>query len=139
MRDTISSGIGSLLSVMASHARSSITFGADAPSHLISTRIQSGVRTDSGEERIIEIQGRPEESRICTSYVERNNLTIRMQLRRFTRLTNGFSKKLANLRAMVALFLAYYNFCRIHGSLRVTPAMAAGITDRVWELLELVA
>jgi len=87
----------------------------------------------------VEIQGRPEESRICTSYVERNNLTIRMQLRRFTRLTNGFSKKLVNLKAMVALFLAYYNFCRIHGSLRVTPAMAAGITDRVWELSELVA
>ncbi len=62
-----------------------------------------------------------------------------MQLRRFTRLTNGFSKKLANLKAMVVLFLAYYNFCRIHGSLRVTPAMAAGITDRVWELSELVA
>ena len=86
----------------------------------------------------IEIAGRPERSRICTSYVERNNLTVRMQLRRFTRLTNGFSKKLANLKAMLALFLAYYNFCRIHGSLRVTPAMAAGITDRVWEVRDLL-
>ena len=86
----------------------------------------------------ISVSGQPEPSRICTSYVERNNLTIRMQLRRFSRLTNGFSKKLVNLRAMVALFMAYYNFCRIHGSLRVTPAMAAGITDRVWELSELI-
>ena len=87
----------------------------------------------------VEIAGRPDRSRICTSYVERNNLTIRMQLRRFTRLTNGFSKKLAGLKAMVAVFICYYNFCRIHGSLRVTPAMAAGLTDRVWELEELVA
>jgi IS1 family transposase len=86
----------------------------------------------------IEIAGRPEPSRICTSYVERNNLTIRMQLRRFTRLTNGFSKKLANLKAALALHFAWYNFCRIHGSLRVTPAMAAGLTDRVWDLRELL-
>lgn len=86
----------------------------------------------------IRIQGNPRESRVSTSYVERNNLTFRMQMRRFTRLTNGFSKKLANLRAMVSLFVAYYNFCRIHGSLRVTPAMAAGVTDHVWELAELV-
>ncbi len=87
----------------------------------------------------IAVAGQPEPSRICTSYVERNNLTIPMQLRRFTRLTNGFSKKLANLKVMVALFICYYNFCRIHGSLRVTPAMAAGITDHVWDLEELVA
>ena len=86
----------------------------------------------------IPIQGNPQSSRITTSYVERNNLTVRMQLRRFTRLTNGFSKKLANLKAMLALFLAYYNFCRIHGSLRVTPAMAAGVTDRVWAIEDLI-
>ena len=85
------------------------------------------------------IQGRPRWNGICTSRIERNNLTFRMQMRRFTRLTNGFSKKLANLRAMVWLFVAYYNFCRVHGSLRVTPAMAAGITDHVWDLAELVA
>ena len=85
------------------------------------------------------LQGDPRPERICTSYVERNNLTFRMQMRRFTRLTNGFSKKLANLRAMVWLWIAYYNFCRIHGSIRVTPAMAAGITDHVWDLAELVA
>jgi IS1 family transposase len=86
----------------------------------------------------IQVAGRPEPSRICTSYVERHNLTIRMQLRRFTRLTNGFSKKLANLKAMLALYFAYYNFCRIHGSLRVTPAMEAGVADRVWDLRELL-
>jgi IS1 family transposase len=85
------------------------------------------------------LQGNPRPERICTSYVERNNLTFRMQMRRFTRLTNGFSKKLANLRAMVWLWIAYYNFCRIHGSIRVTPAMAAGVTDHVWDLAELVA
>ena len=62
-----------------------------------------------------------------------------MQIRRFTRLTNGFSKKLANLRAALALHFAHYNFCRIHGSLRVTPAMAAGLTDHVWDLADLVA
>jgi IS1 family transposase len=86
----------------------------------------------------VEIAGRPNWFKVCTSYVERHNLTIRMQLRRFTRLTNGFSKKLANLKAMVALYICYYNFCRIHSSLRVTPAMAAGVTDRVWNLNELI-
>lgn len=86
----------------------------------------------------IQLAGRPEPSRICTSYVERNNLTIRMQLRRFTRLTNGLSKKLENLKAALSLHFAWYNFCWIHGSLRVTPAMAAGITDRVWDLRELL-
>jgi IS1 family transposase len=75
---------------------------------------------------------------ICTSHVERNNLTIRHFIKRFTRLTLCFSKKLENLAAAVALHVAYYNFCRVHGSLRVTPAMAAGITDHVWELGELL-
>lgn len=88
---------------------------------------------------ITEISGHPDRSRICTSYVERNNLTIRMQLRRFTRLTNGFSRKLANLKAALALHFAWYNFCRIHSSLRITPAMAAGVTDRVWDLGDLLA
>jgi hypothetical protein len=71
-------------------------------------------------------KGKPQWRRISTSYVERNNLTFRVQMRRFTRLTNGSSEKLENLRAMVWLFVAYYNSCRVHGSLRVTPAMAAG-------------
>ena len=77
--------------------------------------------------------------RVCTSYVERNNWTIRTALRRFTRLSNGFSRKLDNLRAAVALWLWYYNFCRIHGTTRVTPAMALGVTDRLWDLGELVS
>lgn len=84
------------------------------------------------------INGTPNPNRISTSYVERANLTMRMAIRRFTRLTNAFSKKLENLKAAVALHFAYYNFVRVHGSLRVTPAMAAGITDRVWNLEELI-
>jgi hypothetical protein len=73
------------------------------------------------------ISGDPEMARISTSHIERTNLTVRMQLRRFTRLTNGFSKKLANLRAAVSLFMTWYNFCRVHQTLRVTPAMEAGL------------
>jgi len=76
---------------------------------------------------------------ISTSHVERNNLTIRTFMKRFTRLSLGFSKKLENLAAAVALHVAHYNFCRIHGTLRMTPAMAAGVTDHVWELDELLA
>ena len=79
----------------------------------------------------IPVMGSPEPQRISTSHVERQNLTIRMQLRRFTRLTNAFSKKLENMRAALALHFAHYNFCRIHQSLRITPAMAAGIIDEV--------
>lgn len=84
------------------------------------------------------ITGRPTLSRISTSYVERNNLTMRMMMRRFTRLTNAFSKKVANLRAQVALHFAHYNFVRIHQTLRCTPAMQAGITDHVWGFQELL-
>ena len=83
--------------------------------------------------------GRPDPDHISTSYVERQNLTMRMAIRRFTRLTNAFSKKLENLKAAVALHFAYYNFCRIHQTLRVTPAMEAGLADHVWELRELLS
>jgi hypothetical protein len=77
---------------------------------------------------------------ICTSHVERNNLSIRTFMRRFTQLSLGFSKKLENLAAAVALHVAHYNFCRVHGGLeKITPAMAAGVTDHVWELSELLA
>ena len=76
--------------------------------------------------------GNPDRKKICTSYVERQNLTIRMQMRRFTRLTNAFSKKLENLKAAVALHFYYYNFMRIHQTLRVTPAMEAGLTNKIW-------
>ena len=84
------------------------------------------------------ITGRPHPRYISTSYIERQNLTIRMQARRFTRLTNAFSKKLSNLKAQVALHFAHYNFVRIHQTLRITPAMAAGITDHLWGLEDLV-
>ena len=83
------------------------------------------------------ILGNPNIKAISTSFVERQNLTMRMSMRRFTRLTNGFSKKVDNLKAAVALHFAHYNFMRIHRTLRVTPAMEAGITDHVWGWEEL--
>jgi transposase-like protein/IS1 family transposase len=82
--------------------------------------------------------GNPDPDHISTSFVERQNLTMRMAIRRFTRLTNAFSKKLLNLKMAVALHFAYYNFCRTHKTLRVTPAMEAGITDHVWTIAELM-
>ena len=87
---------------------------------------------------VVPVVGTPDPKRICTSHIERQNLTMRMQIRRFTRLTNGFSKKFENHWAALALWFAFYNFCRIHSSIRVTPAMEAGITDHVWELAELL-
>jgi IS1 family transposase len=80
------------------------------------------------------IEGSPDPKHISTSYVERSNLTLRMQNRRFTRLTNAFSKKAENHAYSVALFVFFYNFCRIHKTLRVTPAMEAGVTDRLWSV-----
>jgi IS1 family transposase len=85
-----------------------------------------------------EITGQPDAKHVSTSYVERQNLTMRMHMRRFTRLTNGFSKKLENHVAAIALHFMYYNFVRIHQTLRVTPAMAAGVTDRMWEIADIV-
>jgi hypothetical protein len=87
----------------------------------------------------IVIAGHPDAKRISTSYVERQNLTMRMQMRRFTRLTNAFSKSLVSLRAAVALHFAHYNFVRPHITLRITPAMAAGVTDHFWNLADLLA
>jgi IS1 family transposase len=84
------------------------------------------------------VTGRPDARHISTSYVERQNLTMRMSMRRFTRLTNGFSKKIENHQHALALYFMYYNFCRVHQTLRVTPAMEAGISDHVWNLSELV-
>ena len=85
------------------------------------------------------ITGQPKNKDISTSFVERQNLTMRMHMRRFTRLTNGFSKKVENHMHMVALYTMFYNFCRIHKTLRVTPAMEAGLTDRVWEIEDILA
>jgi IS1 family transposase len=84
------------------------------------------------------ITGSPEPKHISTSYIERQNLTMRMGMRRFTRLTNAFSKKLENHIASIAIHCMYYNFVRIHQTLRVTPAMAAGVTARLWEIEDLV-
>ena len=84
------------------------------------------------------IVGYPDPKHVSTSYVERQNLTMRMSMRRFTRLTNAFSKKIENHVATVALHCMYYNFCRIHQALRVTPAMAAGVTDRLWSIEDLI-
>lgn len=85
------------------------------------------------------VSGDPDMAKVCTSHVERQNLTMRMSMRRFTRLTNGFSKKFDNHVHALALYFAFYNFCRIHKSLKITPAMAAGVTDRLWSLEDIVA
>ena len=85
----------------------------------------------------MKITGNPDERHISTSFVERQNLTMRMSMRRFTRLTNAFSKKLDNHKAAVALYFMWYNFARIHQTLRVTPAMEAGISDHVWSAEEI--
>ncbi len=84
------------------------------------------------------VSGNPDPKHVSTSYVERQNLTMRMSMRRFTRLTNAFSKKFENHCHAIALYFMYYNFCRVHQTLRVTPAMEAGLTDHVWTLEELV-
>ena len=99
------------------------------------------VRYSSGN--VIEIKkkticGNPIKENISTSYVERSNLTMRMSMRRFTRLTNGFSKKWENHNYALALFFTYYNFCRIHSTIRCTPAMEAGLTKSVWSLKDLL-
>ncbi len=90
------------------------------------------------EEIIKPMWGRPDPERICTSHVERQNLSIRMGMRRMTRLTNAFSKKWENLKAAYALWFAWYNFCRVHQTLRVTPAMEAGLTDHIFSPSELL-
>ena len=89
--------------------------------------------------KTVSITGSPDPAHISTSYVERQNLTMRMQMRRFTRLTNAFSKRIENHMAAIALHYMHYNFCRIHKTLRVTPAMAAGVTDRVWDVSDIAA
>jgi hypothetical protein len=84
------------------------------------------------------LAGSPDPKHISTSFVERQNLSMRMGMRRFTRLTNAFSKKLENHGHAVALYFMHYNFCRVHKTLRITPAMEAGLTDHVWDIEELV-
>jgi hypothetical protein len=85
------------------------------------------------------ITGNPDGDSISTSYIERQNLTMRMGMRRFTRLTNAFSKKALNLFYAESLHFMYYNFCRIHQTLRITPAMAAKVTDQLWDIGDMLA
>jgi len=102
---------------------------------------EAAVRYSPGSIRGIEkkvVQGNPDMAKVSTSYVERFNLSTRMHMRRFTRLTNGFSKKAANHAAAIALHLGYYNLVRIHETLRCTPAMALGVTDHPWTIAELI-
>jgi len=120
-------------------------FGADADyAQEIKDFRQNGVARDRYRPpnfvttTTVRIAGQSDGRRISTSYVERQSLTMRMQMRRFTRLTNGFSKRLTSLRAAVALHFAHYNFCRLHRSLGITPAMAAGVTPTLWELPDLL-
>jgi IS1 family transposase len=84
------------------------------------------------------IDGDPDPKHISTSYIERQNLTMRMSMRRFARLTNAFSKKIENHVAMIALHIMHYNFCRIHQTIRVTPAMEAGVSDHLWSIAEII-
>jgi IS1 family transposase len=88
--------------------------------------------------RIAKVTGKPESGHVSTSFIERQNLTMRMSMRRFTRLTNGFSKKVENHEHAIAIHYMFYNFARIHQTLRVTPAMEAGVSDHVWELEEII-
>jgi transposase-like protein/IS1 family transposase len=133
-------------------------FGAypDAVSYSLGTRVDYAMlikvydrgRDPEGEQKysppeVVEtvtkvLIGNPDPSRICTSIVERGNLSIRTSVRRLTRLTNGFSKKWENLKAMMALYFAFYNFCRIHSTIRCTPAMESGITQHVWTIRDLL-
>lgn len=106
-------------------------YGPGLEQHRYSPPQCIGIRSDM-------VRGNPDPAHISTSYIERQNLTMRMQMRRFTRLTNGFSKKIENHAAAIALHYMAYNFVKIHKTLRVTPAMAAGITDHVWEMDEIV-
>jgi hypothetical protein len=99
------------------------------------TRYSPGICTGCSKEPV---KGDPDPAHISTSYVERQNLTMRMQMRRFTRLTNAFSKKLANHEAAIALYFMHYNFARIHQTLRCSPAMRAGVTDHLWSIEEIV-
>lgn len=120
------------------------SFGADVDYAMLSKMYESSQEETryspaacvSCEAKVI--TGKPNPKHISTSYVERQNLTMRMGMRRFTRLTNGFSKKVENHAYQVALHFMHYNFCRVHKTLRVTPAMEAGITDHVWTIEEML-
>lgn len=102
------------------------------------TAIDNSPSEFTGAEKTVKM-GNPDMKHISTSHVERQNLTMRMSMRRFTRLTNGFSKKVENLEHMVALHFMHYNFVRIHKSLHTTPAMAAGVSKKLWDISDIAA
>ena len=110
-------------------------YGSD-PSRKAERRYSPAVCLDAIPSRV---SGNPDPAHVSTSYVERANLTMRMSMRRYTRLTNAFSKKVENLTAAVSLHFFHYNFCRVHQTLGTTPAVAAGVSDHVWKLPELIA
>lgn len=121
------------------------TFGANVDYAMLIKTYNDSAQTEKryGPAEIVNaipipVTGDPQPFHISTSHIERQNLTIRMQMRRFTRLTSGFSKKLSNLKAACALHFAWYNFCRVHSTLRVTPAMAAGVCTEIWPLSALL-
>ncbi len=124
-------GSGSLFGADIDYAQLQKIYGAPAENH---TRYSPA--TCIGCDMKV-VSGNPDPKHVSTSFVERQNLSMRMSIRRFTRLTNAFSKKIENHAAAVALWFTYYNFCRVHSSLRVTPAMEAGICDHVWSIEEL--
>ena len=122
-------------------------FGVDVDFAILEKQYQAPVASDAAHRyspssiRAVEktvVRGTPDETKISTSYVERFNLTTRMANRRYTRLTNGFSKTLPNHKAAVALYVAHYNLCRVHETLRTTPCMALGVTTHVWSIAELI-
>ncbi len=115
------------------------SFGTIEKHYAVSKAHEASRRYSPG--KVVGVSVRPvmgSPKHISTSYVERQNLTLRMQQRRFTRLTNAFSKKLENHEAAVALYVAHYNLCRVHESLRITPAMQLGVTDHIWSIGDLV-
>jgi IS1 family transposase len=121
------------------------TFGADVDYAML-VKLYGQDNTETGRysppkcigSRRQSIVGKPKTEHISTSYIERQNLTMRMGIRRFTRLTNGFSNKVQNLEYAIALHFMYYNFCRIHHTLKVTPAMEAGVTNKLWDIEDIV-
>lgn len=136
-----SDGFGAYQGAVAQHFRGAVDYGIVHKNYRVGAKRGPDHRYEPPREPFITKRvgaGKPDMARVSTSHIERQNLTMRMHIRRLTRLCNGYSKKIRNHRAAMALHFAYYNFCRIHEALRVTPAIEAGIMDHVWSVEELV-